>query len=200
MCPSEAKIVQSLAGPEHGHDMRHAAKSIPQPVSIREDTREIRSLGVVASERLLNIREPRPVLDLKQRWSCTRPRRDVRASRELVVLIGLVDRDRIPMWRELANKPLAHRRVDGIPGTNCGCRSSGINQIEIQPHSECRSNTQVGFDAPDVSCLQPLHMRTGKPGPGGKLGEGQSAPPPFAVYRTAEVPADGTKATIDVFR
>jgi hypothetical protein len=53
--------------------------------------REVLPLGVVGAGGLLQVGESRPVLDVEQVLLV--PSEDVRAARELVVLVRLIDRD-----------------------------------------------------------------------------------------------------------
>ena len=58
-----------------------------------EDVGEVAALGPVTAEGLLDVWEGRPILDVQHRGALGFPDDHVGATRELIVLIWLVDRD-----------------------------------------------------------------------------------------------------------
>ena len=96
--------------------------TLRQPRGPRSETlghrrREVLPLGVVRAGRLLEVGEAGPVLDVEQVLAV--PREDVRAARELVVLVRLVDRDadgRVSPARGPRARPSPRGRSPRSPG------------------------------------------------------------------------------------
>jgi hypothetical protein len=75
---------------------------------------EIAALGIEGAEGILQVREPGLVFDVEEVATFGRPRHDVRAPRELEVLVGLVQTDIQTEPAEMGRLHLTHRRVDRV--------------------------------------------------------------------------------------
>ena len=115
-----------------------------QPQSLGDAVRQIGALRVVRANRLLQVRETRPVLDMEQRPIGQRPRHQIPAACELVVLVRLVDRDPETEALQPACLDVAHPGVDRV-GLSGGGRygPAGIDELEFGTQAESDTDPRV---------------------------------------------------------
>jgi hypothetical protein len=131
--------------------MRLATESSAQSESLREDHRHVQPLRVVRASDGLQVGEPRAVLDVEQGLELERPRDDVRATGELEVLIGLVDRNGVPQVAKSRRLDLGHGGVHEIDLAVDGSALGRVGERQIQPHPERVGEACVRVDRPDSS-------------------------------------------------
>jgi hypothetical protein len=134
-----------LARPETRDDIRdgcEAAHSEP----LRDHAREIGTLGVVAANRVLQVRKTGPVLDVQEGPTGQIPGQDVCSAGELVVLVWLVDRDPESVAGHSSGDHLAHGRMDRI--LSADCRSlSRVDERQVEFEIECIRDRRVDLEA-----------------------------------------------------
>jgi hypothetical protein len=164
--------------------VRHGPPAVdPKPRG--EDLRQVRTLRVERSGGTLDVRESRPVLEVEQRGLLEVPRHHVRASRELIVLVGLVQADDAAVRAEPARLPLAQRGVDGIHTTRRS-RSSLVVDARRELESERRRETNVRLHRSDPAGLHAVHEPDRDACPTRDLADRQPAPDPLVVERLTE--------------
>jgi hypothetical protein len=74
------------------HDVRHRLEAVRQAEAAGQLRDQVAALPVEAADRLLEVGKARPVLDVEERRPLQPPGQHVRPTRELEVLVRLVER------------------------------------------------------------------------------------------------------------
>ncbi len=192
------ELVEHLSGPETGHDVRHRPKAMAKSDPLRHSSSEVLPLGVVAAERLLGVRETRPILDMEKRSVRRRPSHQICPAGELIVLVRLVERHGKAVRRQPTGEELAHRRMHRILGPDVGRAPSRINEARIEAKSEGKRNTNVAFQARRVTALEPLHEGLRHAGTSGDVPERPTAPVPLLAGLEAQLTCQQGQGAIDL--
>ena len=102
---------------------------------------EVGSLGVVAAEERLDVRETGPVLDVEERPTVAVDGHEVCPAGELVVLIRLVEADLEAQRAEVGRLQLAEGRMDEIGITRCG---ASLRREEREAGFQAKGARQAG--------------------------------------------------------
>jgi hypothetical protein len=105
--------MQHLRAPQRDDDVS-LARPARDAEPIAERLRQERALVVVRAGHVLEVREAGAILDVQQGAALEVPGDDIGPSRELVVLIRLVDAGWDAQAAEVRSLELAHRRVHRV--------------------------------------------------------------------------------------
>ncbi len=160
----EPELVEHLGRPERCDDVAFAPPA-PDAGSLGEHASQIRALGVEAAECLLAVRETRPILDVQQGRLRHIPHHHVRAARELVVLIRLVEPDLAAGAPQFSREDLAHRGMHGIFAAARLRPRSRKPEIPSQVQRPAKSDVRLQrsrpamFDSVDTRCGEARQRR-----------------------------------------
>jgi len=155
----EPRNVENLRGPDAGQDVGHAPESASHPPPIGKHTGQVSALDVIGAHRFLDIREPRPVLDVQLRPTSRIPGEDIGAAGELVVLERLVDRHLNSFGRHPSREDLAHRRVNRIVGSHRVGTHSRVGEVKSKVETQCGGDCRVARERRRSTVLDCVHRR-----------------------------------------
>jgi hypothetical protein len=151
-------------------------------------------LGVESAGRLLEVREAGSVLDMKERSAPEIPGDEVRATRELIVLIRLVDSDSVAEPAQLRRLHLSHRRVDDVDGkVRARRRASVVDDIESKVPVERYRKPRRSLHRGGFACLDPVDHVARDAGSNGELRDGPAAIQTSIAHLVAEQDRNATK-------
>ena len=111
---SRSRRTWSTSDDQSGDDHVGHAPERADPHPCRQLIGEVRPFGVVAAQECLHVGEPGPVLDVQQRPTFAVDGHEVRATRELEVLVRLIEADLEPEGPEAGRLELPECRVDRV--------------------------------------------------------------------------------------
>jgi hypothetical protein len=146
--------VQHLRRPQ-SHDDVCLVSPAPDIETVGQCSPEIGAFGVERSSRLLQVREPRPVLEVKKRQPIGIPGDDIRPPRELEMLIWLVDGNSESMGPKAGGFQFTHGRMDRIRGSRGGQPTPwGGGQDDLSSEAERDGHPSVGVERPRSAALE----------------------------------------------
>ena len=167
-----------------------------------------RSATAFASHRRLALYAPNvsctfgkrvAVLEVEQVAALDRPGHQVASTRELEVLVRLVEGDVDARPSQPSGLDLAHRGVHGIFVGTPRRATAWIHQVDLEPPTERPRDSRIRLDRSGVARLDPLEVRGRQAGSRGEIAQGPSAPAPLRADHLAKVAADsrGLRAWVD---
>jgi hypothetical protein len=194
----EPDLVESLGGPEDGHDVR-LTRPFGEPDSTCELGPQVGPLGVVAAERILDVRESCAVLDVDEGRSLDRPSDHVCPARELEVLERLIEANLKAEPSELSRLDLAHGSVDGVLADGRPCASPArIAEADLEPEAKRLGQPKVGLEARHAARLDRVHGRESDAGEGGQSPDGHSAPFSLGAERDSDASREAPQVVFTV--
>ena len=133
-----------------------------------QDDRQVLTLGVEGAGHILDVREARPVLEMEERRLVLRPGHDVGSAGELVVLVGMVHGDDIPVLGEEPSLQLAHGGVHEVSRL-ASLVSTSIRDAHLERESEGRRDAGIDIQRGAPSGFDRVHRCRGDARPLGEL-------------------------------
>ncbi len=163
----------------------------------RDGIGEVLTLRVVASGYRLDVGESRPVLDVQQRTRSHVPRDDIGPTRELVMLIRLVDARAKAVRPKASDLKFGHRAVDDIRVVTPVHAPTRIDDVDPDLQGECPCDPYDHVERTALACLDPVHGRGGDPAPCRKFRQRPVASPTFVTNRVTDGMADARQGEGD---
>ena len=159
--------MEDLGAPQPDENMNDRAPTAADLEPVREDRGQIGPFGVEGARGLLDVRELGSILDVEQGTPVSVPRDDIGPAGELVVLIGLVDRDAIAERSEVPRLELAHRGVNEVLIAAAALLPLCPTRLEgkRRPRAERERDPGIGSERGGLASLESMKCRSRDSGP-----------------------------------